>query len=222
VVDGDTLRVQSGDQIESVRLNQIDAPERSQTFGPEATACLARLVAIGPISMCRDGRDKYGRTVASVTAYGNNVSERMIAEGCAWAYTKYLEANSLLPALEQAARQARRGLWALDAMEPWLYRSGRAPVTFNATTNQWAVAIHPSNRGAVYDRVFDWAEHQYPDLLVSGSANQTLADGTVYRCYANNFCIGYRGGMFLTYDGRVMNQVGTEAQLLPQAEAQGF
>ncbi len=35
VVDGDTLEVQRGQEIEHVRLFGIDAPEKNQDFGPE-------------------------------------------------------------------------------------------------------------------------------------------------------------------------------------------
>jgi hypothetical protein len=85
-----------------------------------------------------------------------------------------------------------------------------------------AVNILISNRGSVYDRVFDWAEHQYTELLTNGSQNMFLADGTIYRCYSTGFCIGYRPGVFLTYDGSVIQEVGSENQLIHQAEAQGF
>ena len=223
VIDGDTLQVHAGNQAERVRLSQVDAPERSQPYGLEATACLSRLVAGSSLIMCRDGKDPHGRTLAGLTANGTNVGQRLVAEGCAWAYTKYLESGSPLPGLEASARSARLGLWSLPSfVEPWLYRSGTSPVTYNATSGLTSVAVRKSNQGTVYDRVFDWAEHQYPELLVNGSSNQLLNDGTIYRCYGTGFCIGYRSGAFLTYDGKVIRAAGPETTLLPNAEAQGF
>ena len=223
VIDGDTLHVRAGSAIEKVRISQVDAPERSQPYGIEATACLSRLVTGSALTICRDGKDRYGRTVAGVTANGTNVGQRLVAEGCAWAYTKYLEPNSALPNLEANARSMRLGLWGLAAVvEPWLYRSGTSPVTYDSTTGFTAVAVSASDRGTVYDRVFDWAEHQYPELLVNGSGNQLLNDGTIYRCNATGFCVGYRPGVFLSYDGKAVGEVGSEAALLGAAAAHGF
>jgi endonuclease YncB( thermonuclease family) len=223
VIDGDTLQVRAGEVNERVRISQVDAPERSQPYGIEATACLSRLVTGRAITICRDGRDRYGRTIADVTANGADVGRGLVEQGCAWAYTKYLEPNSVLPNLEANARDARVGLWSLaSAVEPWLYRSGTSPVTYDTTTGFNSVAIGSSNRGTVYDRVFDWAEHQYPELLVNGSGNQVLGDGTIYRCYSTGFCVGYRPGVFLTYDGKAIKEVGTEAALLAAAVASGF
>ena len=223
VIDGDTLQVRAGEASERVRIGQVDAPERSQPYGIEATACLSRLVTGRAITICRDGKDRYGRTIADVTANGANVGRGLVEQGCAWAYTKYLEPNSVLPTVEANARVARVGLWGLtSAVEPWLYRSGTSPVTYDATTGSDLVAIRSSNRGTVYDRVFDWAEHEYPELLVNGSGNQVLGDGTIYRCYSTCFCVGYRPGVFLTYDGRVIREVGAEAALLSSAAAGGF
>ena len=223
VLDGDTIRVSAAGKVETVRLSQIDAPERSQSFGLEATSCLASFLARGSIRVCRDGTDTYGRTIAEVFAGGVDVGEGMVRQGCAWAYRKYLGAASPLPALEQAARLAKLGLWAqAAAVEPWTYRSGTSPVPYNTTTGQTVVRVTTSNLAAVHDRVFDWAEHKYPDLLPSGTSNQALPDGTIYRCYATNICVGYRAGRFLFYDGSAVQDVGSEAQLLELAAAQGF
>lgn len=223
VIDGDTLQVTSGGISERVRIGQVDAPERSQAYGIEATACLSRLVSGAALTICRDGKDRYDRTIANVMANGANVAQGLVSSGCAWAYTKYLEAGSPLPALEMSARAARAGLWALQpSTEPWLYRSGSSPVTYDRATGTMAVAVRTSQRASVHDRVFDWAEHQYPDLLRNGSVNQLLGDGTIYRCYATGFCVGYRPGVFLTYDGATIREAGTEAAMLTIAEAQGF
>lgn len=222
MVDGDTLHVQSSKGLEKIRIGQVDAPERSQPFGLEATACLASAVASGRLVVCRDGSDRYGRTVANVLANGVDVGATLVSRGCAWAYSKFLEASSPLPALELAARQARLGLWAGEALAPWLYRSGGSPVTVSASTGEAAVSVPASQRAAVHNRVFDWAEHQYPTLLSGGGLNQTLPDGTIYRCYASGMCVGYRPGVFLSYDGLAIRELGTEASFVRQAEAQGF
>lgn len=222
MIDGDTLDVRTSRGVERLRIGQVDAPERSQSFGPEATACLSRAVIGATLRMCRDGSDQYGRTIANLSASGADVGQSLVAQGCAWAYYKYLEAGSPLPDLELRARLAKLGLWATDAVAPWTYRSGGSPVTVDRATGRPAVAVSESNQASTHDRVFDWAEHEFADLLVGGSRNQTLADGTIYRCYATGFCVGYRSGVFLTYDGISIKEVGSAAQMISMAQAKGF
>jgi hypothetical protein len=222
VVDGDTIHVRSSRGLEKIRIGQVDAPERSQSFGVEATTCLRNAVTGRELVVCRDGSDRYGRTVANVTSGGADVGSTLVAQGCAWVYYKYLEADSSLPALEQSARQARLGLWAGQAIAPWVYRSGGSPVTIIPSTGLLPITVQASNQASAHNRVFDWAEHRYPELLTGGSLNQTLSDGTIYRCYATGFCIGYRSGKFLTYDGTAIREAGTESDFIRQAEAEGF
>lgn len=224
VVDGDTVHVRNeSGQIEKVRINQIDAPERSQPFGSASTACLSSLLASESTAICRDGKDRYGRTIAAVQVGGIDVGTRMVAQGCAWAYTKYLEAGSNLPEVEAQARAAGLGLWALvGAQAPWLYRAGTTPVTVNPTTGTVAIQVTTATTATIPNRVMDWAEHQFPETLKSGSDNQSLPDGTLYRCYANNICLGYKDGRFLLYNGVSLQDVGGEADWLPSVETHGF
>ena len=65
--------------------------------------------------------DRYGRTVAVVTEEGANVNRRLVRDGAAWAYLKYLRDPALID-LQNDARASRRGLWALQTdqiMPPW-------------------------------------------------------------------------------------------------------
>ena len=81
-----------------------------------------------------------------------------------------------------------------------------------------AAGLPPSS----FNRVFAWAEFRYPGLLANGTENRSLPNGTIYRCYINNFCIGYLAGRFLTYDGVTLRDVGGEADFLPAVQAAGF
>jgi hypothetical protein len=68
--------------------------------------------------------DRYGRTVGTVWVDRLNANAEMIRQGQAWVYRQYLRGRSLL-ALEDEARQAKRGLWALPEAErvpPWQWR----------------------------------------------------------------------------------------------------
>ena len=222
VVDGDTVHVMRAGVLEKIRINQIDAPESSQAYGRFSTSCLSNLVSGVQLQICPDGKDRYGRTIAAVKAGGVDVGQAMVLQGCAWAYTKYLESGSNLPALQAQAQAAQRGLWAGGAQPPWEYRSGTQPITVAPVTGLPAIATSTVTTARVYDRVFDWAEHQYADLLIGGTENQDLYDGTIYRCYASGFCLGYRNGRFLTYDGQTLRDVGGESELLPAVQGLGF
>lgn len=110
-IDGDTvsLILPSGEEAR-VRIWGIDAPERGQRQGREATAMLIRLIADRPVTFHPRTRDRYGRLVGELhDADGRDIANEMVAGGYALAdrrYTRrYLQA-------EAAARRASRGLWA--------------------------------------------------------------------------------------------------------------
>lgn len=224
VIDGDTFVVRNEiGQTEKIRVGQIDAPERSQAFGSSATACLSRMIIGDSVSICRDGTDRYGRTIADVKADGQDVGSQMVSQGCAWAYTKYMEAGSNLPDLQAEAQAAGLGLWAgSDQQAPWSYRAGTVPVTFNVVTGQTAIKTSTSTTATTYNRVFDWAEQNYPDLLQNGTDNVQMADGMIYRCYSNSTCVGYREGKFFYYDGIGVIEVGSESEMTGTASIDGF
>jgi endonuclease YncB( thermonuclease family) len=76
-VDGDTIRYGN----ERIRIRGLDAPELSESGGPEARQRLADLLRSGTISVIPHGQDVYGRTVADVFVNGQNVSEILVSEG---------------------------------------------------------------------------------------------------------------------------------------------
>ncbi|MCC9655603.1 thermonuclease family protein [Rhodopirellula halodulae] len=126
VLDGDTFvyRPPSGDAFH-VRLLGIDAPEKPQRFGPEATALLTRLLNDAELELLIDSDDRYGRKLATVIADGIDVNAHLVEQGLAWHYVKYSD-DANLQSLQNEAREASRGLWA-DArrIAPWDYRNGQ-------------------------------------------------------------------------------------------------
>ena len=89
VVDGDTFR-HGGERI---RILDIDAPEthpprcaREARLGEAATDRLHALLNAGEVRIARQGEDRYGRTLARVTADGRPVGDVLIAEGLARPY----------------------------------------------------------------------------------------------------------------------------------------
>jgi endonuclease YncB( thermonuclease family) len=125
VVDGDTLSF--GDA--KVRLNGIDAPERHQACqnkagaayqcGKAATAALIGEIA-GAVVECRgDERDRYQRLIATCWKGVEDLNQWMVLNGWAAAYKKY---STVYVSAEDAARLAKRGLWAGDFEMPWDWR----------------------------------------------------------------------------------------------------
>ncbi len=124
ISDGDTLKARCGDdglQV-TVRLAEIDAPEKAQPFGQRSKQHLSDLCFQRNAEIQPTARDRYGRTVARVTCDGVDANADMVRAGMAWAYTKY-QTDPAIPAIEQSARLNHAGLWAdPDPVPPWRYR----------------------------------------------------------------------------------------------------
>ena len=121
VTDGDTLKVQLQSGPIIVRLDSIDAPESNQPHGADAKVALAQLVADREVQLEVVSQDRYERLVAIVYVGNVNVNERMVQQGHAWAYRRYLKDRQYCE-WEAAARQQRIGLWALPKTD-WVFPS---------------------------------------------------------------------------------------------------
>lgn len=108
-VDGDRITIVDGDTValpcdpahgvypgcaERIRLVWIDAPEAGArarceaeaVAGLAAKAALARLIRGGGVEVTRTGRDRYGRTLASLSTDAGGVDAAMLASGAAIPY----------------------------------------------------------------------------------------------------------------------------------------
>ncbi len=123
VIDGDTLRVRTdSDKEVTIRLANIDAPEKNQPFGLKARRVLLNLAFNKLVVIQAQAVDRYGRTVAIVCVNGINISGFMVSNGLAWVYTRYSR-DSSLPGKEKMARDKKQGLWSLlDPVPPWEWR----------------------------------------------------------------------------------------------------
>ena len=124
VVDGDTadVRLQSG--MIRVRLHAIDAPERDQPQGAASKAALSTLVYGKVVNVEPIEQDRYDRLVARLWLDGQDVNAEMLKQGAAWVYRRYAD-DPAYCAYEKAARDLRRGLWALPLSQrpaPWEWR----------------------------------------------------------------------------------------------------
>jgi len=132
VGDGDTLRVRRGQQLWTIRLACIDAPEMAQgPYGERARRYLqTRLPQDHDVTIHPLGTDRYGRTVAEVISE-INLNLALVEDGEAFVYPKYLgqcDANEYLQA-EYRARRHRYGIWQVPGgiERPWDFRHGRQP-----------------------------------------------------------------------------------------------
>jgi endonuclease YncB( thermonuclease family) len=133
VIDGDTLDVLLATGRIRVRLHGVDAPERSQSGGNEATQWLRQQVLNQDVLLEPVSQDRYERMVAIVYAGDVIVNRELLRTGTAWAYRHYLRgADRLYCDIEATARAEHRGLWRAGAAHaPWEYRrtAGRGPFT---------------------------------------------------------------------------------------------
>lgn len=126
VIDGDSLTIGAT----TIRLFGVDAPEGLQSCkrdgadwacGRAAARALGERVRGQTLSCERKDTDTYGRTVAVCRVGGRDINEEMVAAGMALAYRRF---GSDYVAAEDAAKNARRGIWAGEFTPPWDWRQG--------------------------------------------------------------------------------------------------
>ena len=159
VIDGDTLKLASG---RTIRLVQIDAPERNECYSRQATATLRRLVPPGTeVRLVRDlrldNRDRFGRLLRYVFKGRRNVNVVLVRRGAAsvWFFQgdRGRHAARLTSAADQA-RANRRGAWgdceaSYDFLAAWT--TSKKPPPQPVVTAQPASDCHPSYKGACLD-----------------------------------------------------------------------
>lgn len=123
IADGDTLTALCNDREQvKVRLAEIDAPEKAQAYGQRSKQSLADLCFKKTADLHVQTTDRYHRSVARVVCNGVDANAEQVQRGMAWVYDKYVTDRSFY-ALQDGARQARRGLWNDPSpMPPWEFR----------------------------------------------------------------------------------------------------
>jgi micrococcal nuclease len=136
VLDGDTVLVKRASGLLKIRLAEIDAPEKAQTFGETSKRSLSEMVMGKQVRIVSQAIDQYGRMVAHLYINGLDVNAEQIRRGMAWEYSNF-HSNQALIALQNEAKLVPRGLWAQsDPTPPWEWRKlhpsaqsgGMAPV----------------------------------------------------------------------------------------------
>ena len=120
VIDGDTIKVQYGDEIKSVRLIGINAPEISgekQCYGTEATEYLRSKIEGKEVVLTTDGTqdnlDKYSRLLRYVFLGDKDLGVDLISNGYAkeYTYNEYYSFRDLYISAQDSAKNSKLGLW---------------------------------------------------------------------------------------------------------------
>ncbi len=123
VTDGDTIKILTKDKtLYKIRLDGIDAPERSQAFGKKSKYNLSKLVAGRIADIHYEKEDRYGRTIGTVFVDGQDMNLKQIKDGYAWVYRKYCDRVDYYKA-ERYAKDKKLGLWYdKHPTPPWDFR----------------------------------------------------------------------------------------------------
>jgi endonuclease YncB( thermonuclease family) len=130
VTDGDTIWVRPDEAKRrpvKLRLVGIDAPERCQAWGAEATAALSSQVLHRHVDVPTRGVDAHGRLLGGLMLDGRDVSAWMVSQGHAWS-SRFHRHPGPYAHQQRAAQSRRAGLFADPAaIEPWLFRKTHGP-----------------------------------------------------------------------------------------------
>lgn len=128
VQDGDSLRIANRalrlEGVDAVELHQLCRAEDSAQWscGIEAREALAALVARGGLICESRTADRFGRALARCSAEGSrDIAADLVAQG--WAMSGDGRDNGRYRAEQDAARQARRGIWRGSFERPGAWRA---------------------------------------------------------------------------------------------------
>jgi endonuclease YncB( thermonuclease family) len=124
VQDGDSavLCCDEGKKF-TVRLLDIDAPEKHQPYAEESRAKLKKLLINKELTLLGVKRDRYGRRLVMIEVNGENINDTMVRSGAAWVWR--FSKSKKLRALQRQAKEQNLGLWALpeaQRQDPWHWR----------------------------------------------------------------------------------------------------
>ena len=157
VVDGDTIKVQYGDEVKKVRLIGIDTPEtvdpdtEKECYGEEASSYLKEKINGKEVDLYTDSsqgnEDKYSRLLRYAVYNHADMGMTMVAGGYAKEYTydgDYFY-GSIYRAAEIIAKAHKLGVWSDQCQEK--STEEQAPVANNtpSTPNSAPVIEEPQN-----------------------------------------------------------------------------
>ncbi len=161
VMDGDTVMVLRGcERVEpeapgtlrrppcgggqkiKVRMANIDAPEKDQTFGQQSRDSLLEMVGKKQAQIDSQAVDQYGRMIGLISVDGRNVNQEQVKRGMAWEYSHY-HSDKTYTGLQSDAQQSRRGLWTQTSPQaPWQWRKLHPSLKPAPQANQHGASSH--------------------------------------------------------------------------------
>ncbi|NBD31965.1 MAG: micrococcal nuclease-like nuclease [Cyanobacteria bacterium] len=185
--DGDTITVRENGSKTTIRLACIDAPETSQQGGKEATNYLKQLIPVGTeVGLRTVTTDRYGRTVGEIYRKGDSINLKMVRQGEAVVYDRYLdgcsETKDQFLEAEQKAQSSELGFWSQPNVMPWDYRRGERISSSNASNS------NSSNFPACVDadcNCSDFSSQQQAQQVLdafSGDPHRLDGDGNGVAC----------------------------------------
>ena len=126
IIDGDSLKVRSGNKMIELRLWGIDAPEFDQPGAEESEQALSTLIDKAQLTLIAKDIDKYGRLVVIIYKGDVNINEEMVKTGHAWVHIYYCLRPPCEKWLnyEEQARQRGIGFWKYkDPIPPWIWKA---------------------------------------------------------------------------------------------------
>jgi micrococcal nuclease len=125
VADGDTLTVLHDGKKEQVHLYGVECPKKQQDGFQKAKDFAAAFVSGKPVEIEPREKDRFGRTMGTVTADGRNLNRELVKAGLGWAFVRGCKRPECLELtdLEKQAKAARIGLWAMsNPIPPWEFK----------------------------------------------------------------------------------------------------
>jgi micrococcal nuclease len=125
IKDGDTVVVlDSLNNQTTLRLAEVDCPEKSQPFGTKAKQFTSDKIYLKTIKYVVTDTDRYGRSIAMIYYDVDNkyLSGEIIKAGMGWHYKRYSTSKELA-LFEVNARKNKIGLWIdNNPIAPWEFR----------------------------------------------------------------------------------------------------
>lgn len=113
IKDGDTVVVlDSLNNQTTLRLAEVDTPEKSQPFGTKAKQFTSDQIYLKTIKYVVTDTDRYGRSIAMIYYDVDNkyLSAEIIKAGMGWHYKRYSKSKELA-LFEDNAKKNKIGLW---------------------------------------------------------------------------------------------------------------
>ena len=160
VHSGDTFVLLANDETVKVRLEEVDAPEAKQLFGPQSRRFLEKLILRRSLRVDVSFIDKYGRRVGRATlAGGRVVNDEVVGEGYAWHYRATPNPDKHLAQLERNAFSHSLGLWIQKhPVPPWEHRREQLvpPAPLKMEEVDYETVLHTGILGIPANKTFIW------------------------------------------------------------------